>query len=123
MEDMFRRVDQEFETSVERLREFLRMPSVGTDPEFDPETRRCAEWLARELSEIGFDASVRDTPGQPIVVGHWPNPASPGPRLLYYGHYDVQPADPLELWDSPPFEPTITAGAAAEAARETSCLP
>ncbi|MEZ4648416.1 MAG: dipeptidase [Candidatus Eisenbacteria bacterium] len=110
MDELFRYVDEGFEASVERLSQFLRMPSVGTDPAFDPETRRCAEWLASELAGIGFEASVRDTPGQPIVVGHWPNPAADGPHLLYYGHYDVQPADPLELWESPPFEPRIMEG-------------
>ena len=110
MDELFRYVDEGFQASVERLSQFLRIPSVGTDPEYDPETRRCAEWLASELSGIGFDASVRDTPGQPIVVGHWPNPDATGPHLLYYGHYDVQPADPLELWESPPFEPRVMEG-------------
>ena len=58
----------------------------------------------RELAEIGFEASRRDTPGHPIVVGHG---GGEGPHFLFYGHYDVQPVDPLELWDRPPFEPAI----------------
>ena len=110
MEELFRYVDDEFEASLERLRQFLRLPSVGTDPSFDADTRRCAEWLAGQLAGIGFDAAIRDTPGQPMVVAHWPNPEAEGPRLLYYGHYDVQPADPLELWNSPPFDPQIVDG-------------
>lgn len=110
MEALFRHVDEGFGASLDRLREFLRIPSVGTDPTFDSETRRCAEWLATELAGIGFEASVRDTAGQPMVVAHWPTPEADGPHLLYYGHYDVQPADPLELWDSPPFDPQIVEG-------------
>lgn len=114
MDALFRQVDEGFDESLERLRAFLRIPSVGTDRAFDPETRRCAAWLAAQLQEIGFEAAVRPTAGQPMVVGHWPAPAGSGPRLLYYGHYDVQPADPLELWESPPFDPQIVDGPAGK---------
>ncbi len=108
--DLNRHVDHGFAASVERLKDFLRIPSVGTDPAYRDDTLRCAEWLAGQLREIGFDARSRPTAGMPMVIGHWPGP--PGsPHILYYGHYDVQPADPFELWDSPPFEPALVDGA------------
>ena len=99
-----------FDRSVERLSALLRIPSIGTDPAFQASTLEAAEWLVRELNEIGFEAGLRETPGQPAVVAHHPGPGE-GPRVLYYGHYDVQPAEPLDLWTSPPFEPTIVEGA------------
>lgn len=95
------------DSSVERWQALLRIPSVGTDPAHDADTRRAAEWLVGELRQMDFDVSLRATAGQPIVVGHHPGPAGGAPHVLYYGHYDVQPADPLALWDSPPFEPTL----------------
>src|SRR5690606_13089399 len=67
---------------------------------------KAAEWLAADLKTIGFDASVRDTIGHPMVVGHHDGPAG-APHVLFYGHYDVQPVDPLNLWTSDPFEPSI----------------
>lgn len=100
-----------FDRSVERLSALLRIPSIGTDPAYQASTLEAAEWLVRELNEIGFDAGLRETPGQPAVVAHHPGPGDEGPRVLYYGHYDVQPAEPLDLWTSPPFEPTIVKGA------------
>ena len=109
LDDVSREIARSFPSSVERLKEFLRIPSVGTDPAYHAETRRCAEWLAGQLREIGFDASTRPTGGMPMVVGHWRG--APGaPHVLYYGHYDVQPADPFELWNSPPFEPAVVDG-------------
>jgi acetylornithine deacetylase/succinyl-diaminopimelate desuccinylase-like protein len=106
-------VDRGFARSVERLSDFLRIPSVSTDPNFDAETRRCAEWLVNELRGLGFTAEAAKTIGHPMVVAHHPGvgpDAARRPRILYYGHYDVQPADPLELWSSPPFEPAIVDG-------------
>ena len=101
-------LETNLDASIERWKELLRIPSVGTDPARHADTRRAAEWLVEQLRALGFDAAARDTPGQPIVVGQHPGPGpATGPRVLYYGHYDVQPADPLELWDSPPFEPTM----------------
>ncbi|MDH3660122.1 MAG: M20/M25/M40 family metallo-hydrolase [Alphaproteobacteria bacterium] len=100
-----------FDHSVERLSALLRIPSIGTDPAYQAATREAANWLVRELQEIGFEAGLRETPGQPAVVAHHPGPGGDGPRVLYYGHYDVQPAEPLELWTSPPFEPTLVEGA------------
>jgi acetylornithine deacetylase/succinyl-diaminopimelate desuccinylase-like protein len=106
-------VDREFVRSTQRLCDFLRIPSVSTDPAFDGETRRCAEWLVAELRALGFTAEAAKTIGHPMVVAHHPGvgpDAAKRPRVLYYGHYDVQPADPLELWSSPPFEPVLVDG-------------
>jgi acetylornithine deacetylase/succinyl-diaminopimelate desuccinylase-like protein len=112
LEPVLTHLDANLEASVERWKELLRIPSVGTDPAHRADTRRAAEWLVEQLRALGFDAAARDTPGQPIVVGHHPGPErGRGPRVLYYGHYDVQPPDPLELWDSPPFEPTVVEAA------------
>ena len=85
---------------------YVRFQSISTDPDYAPDCRQTAEWLTTELAGIGFDASVRDTPGHPMVVGHAEGPDG-APHLLFYGHYDVQPVDPLELWSRPPFEPAI----------------
>ena len=106
-------VESGFAASIARLCDFLRIPSVSTDPAFDEQTRRCADWLVAELRAIGFTAEAAKTIGQPMVVAHHPGvgpDAAKRPRVLYYGHYDVQPADPIELWTSPPFEPSIVDG-------------
>ena len=102
-------LDGGFDASLGRLKDFLRIPCVGTDPAYKADTLRCAEWLAGELRGIGFEAGARPTAGMPMVVGHWKGPEG-APHILYYGHYDVQPADPFELWDSPPFEPKVIDG-------------
>jgi acetylornithine deacetylase/succinyl-diaminopimelate desuccinylase-like protein len=99
------RIDRDLDGSLERLFAFLRMPSISTDPAYKQHCRATAEHLAAELASIGFDAEVRPTPGHPVVVAKGGNGAAP--RLLFYGHYDVQPVDPLELWESPPFEPRL----------------
>ena len=102
------RIDADLEKSLERLFAFIRIPSISTDPTYKDECRRAAEWLAAELRDLGFDASARITGGHPMVVGHHVHGAE-GPHALFYGHYDVQPVDPIELWDTPPFEPTLVA--------------
>ena len=101
---------QGLDQAVERLSALLRIPSIGTDPAYQKETRAAADWLVQDLESIGFKAGLRDTAGQPAVVAHHPGPGGDGPRLLYYGHYDVQPAEPLDLWTTPPFEPTVIEG-------------
>jgi len=93
----------------EELFDLLRIPSVSARSEHAADVRRTAEWLRDALARIGFEASIHPTSGHPIVLGEWRG--APGaPTILVYGHYDVQPAEPLELWESPPFEPTIRDG-------------
>ncbi len=100
--------DREFENSLDRLFGFLRIPSISADPAYKAECDKAANWIAGELKSLGFEASVRPTPGRPMVVAHYrpKSAAAKTPHLLFYGHYDVQPADPLDLWKTPPFEPT-----------------
>jgi acetylornithine deacetylase/succinyl-diaminopimelate desuccinylase-like protein len=92
------------------LFDFLRIPSVSARSEHDVDTRRCAEWLRTSLERAGLAAEVHETAGHPIVLGEWRGAGPGAPTLLVYGHYDVQPAEPLELWDSPAFEPTVREG-------------
>ena len=99
------RIDQDIDASVERLFALLRIASVSTDPAFKDQCRTAAEYVAADLRSIGFEADLRPTEGHPVVVGK-ANGVS-GPRVLFYGHYDVQPVDPLELWKTPPFDPRI----------------
>jgi len=98
-------LDAQVPAALERLMTLLRIPSISTDPAYAGEVRRAAEWLRDDLQGMGFDASLRETPGHPMVVAH--SPRGDGPSVLFYGHYDVQPVDPLSLWDRPPFEPAI----------------
>ncbi len=97
-------VDADQPRALERLFDFLRIESVSTDPAYAPACRQAADWLVRELAGLGFEARRHDTPGHPMVVARGDGE---GTRLLFYGHYDVQPVDPLELWDRPPFEPRL----------------
>ncbi|EIM30116.1 dipeptidase [Microvirga lotononidis] len=101
-------IDADLDKSLERLFEFIRIPSISTDPAYKEDCRRAAEWLTVQLRELGFVAATRATPGHPMVVGHQTQ-AAKGPHVLFYGHYDVQPVDPVELWNTPPFEPTLVA--------------
>jgi acetylornithine deacetylase/succinyl-diaminopimelate desuccinylase-like protein len=94
----------------DELFEFLRIPSVSARSEHNGDTRRCAEWLRQKLAALGFTTSMEETPGHPIVVAEYRQAPAGAPTVLVYGHYDVQPAEPLELWTSPAFEPTIRDG-------------
>jgi len=98
------RLDADLDTATGRLFELLRIPSISTDPAFAGDVRRAADWLRADLESIGFTAELHDTPGHPMVVGHMDGP---GPHLLFYGHYDVQPVDPLGLWHRDPFDPEL----------------
>ncbi|WP_272006124.1 M20/M25/M40 family metallo-hydrolase [Roseovarius sp. ZX-A-9] len=98
------RIDDQLPDALERLQALLRIPSISTDPAYAKDCRAAADWLVADLQAIGIDARRRDTPGHPMVVGHVPGD---GPHLLFYGHYDVQPVDPLELWKTDPFDPQI----------------
>ncbi len=97
-------IDAELPKATDRLLDLLRIPSISTDPAYKADCDRAADWLVKELNGLGFDASKRPTTGHPMVVAH--NDGN-GPHVLFYGHYDVQPVDPLELWDTPPFEPAL----------------
>ena len=94
----------------DELFDFLRIPSVSARSEHNPDTARAAEWLAEAMRTAGLSATVHPTKGHPVVVGEWRGAAAGAPTVLVYGHYDVQPAEPLELWESPPFEPTVRDG-------------
>ena len=106
--------DRDLDESLSRLFEFLRIPSISADTAFDADCRRAAEWAASTLRHIGFEASTRPTGGHPMVVGHRRSSRPGAPTVLFYGHYDVQPPDPIELWKTPPFEPTRQRGPAGE---------
>jgi len=101
------------DAGVQRLIDWLRIPSVGTDPKHAQDTRDAGQWAVDRLREIGIDAELRETgtkdkPGAPIVWAEHAGSADyTGPHVLFYGHYDVQPADPIDLWESAPFEPVI----------------
>jgi acetylornithine deacetylase/succinyl-diaminopimelate desuccinylase-like protein len=99
-------VDSNLEHSLDRLASFVAIPSLSADPAYHQECDRAANWLVDELNAMGFAASARPTGGRAMVVAHYapPNATSKTPHVLFYGHYDVQPADPLELWQSKPFE-------------------
>ncbi len=99
------RIDANADATLERLFAVLRIRSISTDPAYAAECKACAEWHAADLASIGFEAQARPTPGHPIVVAH--DRHAPGPSALFYGHYDVQPVDPLDLWDHDPFEPRL----------------
>jgi acetylornithine deacetylase/succinyl-diaminopimelate desuccinylase-like protein len=107
------RVDRDLDASLERLFDLLRIQSVSTDPAYANYCRTAADHVAADLRSLGFEASVRPTEGHPIVVGKSGNGDAgskangKAPRVLFYGHYDVQPVDPLNLWKTPPFEPRI----------------
>jgi len=97
--------DAHLEESLGRLTEIVRIKSISTDPAYKAEVQRAADWVVAELETQGFEASARATPGHPVVIGH--NLAGNGPHVVFYAHYDVQPVDPLELWNTDPFEPTL----------------
>lgn len=106
LDQVLSKIDADLDTSLERLFQWLKVPSISTDPAFKEHCRKAGQWLVDELKGIGVDASLRETGGHPAVVGH----AKDGqgkPHVLFYGHYDVQPVDPLDLWDTPPFEPKL----------------
>ncbi len=100
------RIDADLDSALERLFELLRIESISTDPAYKPNCAQAADWLVKDLQTIGFSAKSVKTPGHPMVVAHH-HKADGAPTVLFYGHYDVQPVDPLNLWDRPPFEPAI----------------
>jgi acetylornithine deacetylase/succinyl-diaminopimelate desuccinylase-like protein len=103
------RIDANLPASLERLFAFLAIPSISTDSAYRADCRRAAQWASDQLSGIGFTSRVADTNGHPMVVAHR-KPAGSKRHVLFYGHYDVQPPDPLELWQTPPFEARVEDG-------------
>jgi acetylornithine deacetylase/succinyl-diaminopimelate desuccinylase-like protein len=103
------RIDADLDKSLDRLFELVRIPSISTDSAYKDFCRAAADFVAKDLTSLGFEAAVRPTAGHPVVTAksNGATAASGGPRVLFYGHYDVQPVDPLNLWSTPPFEPKI----------------
>ncbi|NDJ61286.1 MAG: dipeptidase [Chloroflexi bacterium] len=96
---------------LEKFYEFLRIPSVSTDAAYQPDVHRAAEWLVAELERLGFDeCAALPTDGHPVVYGEWLKAGDDQPTVIIYAHYDVQPPDPLALWQTPPFEPELRDG-------------
>lgn len=100
------KIDASLPQALDRLITFLAIPSISTDPAHIADCDRAADWLVSELKSIGITAQKRTTPGQPMVVSHVDGPKD-APHLLFYGHYDVQPVDPIQLWNRDPFDPTL----------------
>lgn len=104
--DVLARVEAEKQVYLEELEDFLRIPSISTDPDYANDVWRASEFVLDKLRSAGLTAERIETAGHPLVYGEWLG--APGkPTILFYGHYDVQPVDPVELWRHPPFEPTI----------------
>lgn len=104
LENVLTRIDDDLPAALDRLAQLLRIPSISTDPAYKDDCEAAADWLVDDLNSLGISAKKRPTPGHPMVLGHI---EGPGPHLLFYGHYDVQPVDPLDLWDRDPFDPEI----------------
>ncbi len=107
LESVLQRIDNGLDGAIERWSELLRIPSVSTDPAYEGAMREAARWLRDELAPLGFDIDIRETEGHPVVIGHYAGPGDGATHVLYYGHYDVQPPEPLAEWRHEPFEPTL----------------
>ncbi|MFS4582884.1 M20/M25/M40 family metallo-hydrolase [Phaeobacter sp. C3_T13_0] len=107
LNDVLDRIDTDLDAATLRLMELLRIQSISTDPAYKKDCDKAADWLVSDLRSIGIDAEKRTTPGHAMVIGHVGPQDDSLPHVLFYGHYDVQPVDPLELWKTPPFEPVL----------------
>jgi acetylornithine deacetylase/succinyl-diaminopimelate desuccinylase-like protein len=102
---------QQFDPFLDSFLDLLRIPSVSTDPAYKTDLERCAGWIVAEMTRIGFNnCQAIPTAGHPVIYGEWLQAGPDRPTILVYAHYDVQPVDPLDLWESPPFEPTSRDG-------------
>jgi acetylornithine deacetylase/succinyl-diaminopimelate desuccinylase-like protein len=106
LQSVLDRIDADFDNSLQRLFALLRIKSISADPAFAGDCKAAADHLAKDIASLGFTADVRPTAGHPAIVAK--SNGQTGPRVLFYGHYDVQPVDPLNLWNRPPFEPAVT---------------
>ena len=106
MQSILCNVDHRITESLDRLFEFLRIPSISAIPSYNKDCRKAAQWLHDYLRNMDLDVQICETGGHPIVMANSPE-IKGAPHVLFYGHYDVQPVDPLELWEIPPFEPCI----------------
>lgn len=111
--DALEHADRNLDSALGRLFALIRIPSVSTDPAHKADCAGAADWLVRDLASMGAEASARPTLRHPMVVAHLPGPPD-APRILFYGHYDVQPAGDPALWDHPPFEPALVPAAGGE---------
>jgi acetylornithine deacetylase/succinyl-diaminopimelate desuccinylase-like protein len=107
LDDVLAKIDASQTEALKRLFALLAIPSISADPAHFPDCESAADWLVRELIGLGFEASKRETKGRPMVVGRAKAKRRDAPHVLFYGHYDVQPPDPLNLWKTPPFEPQL----------------
>jgi len=107
---VFDALEEDFPGALERWFDFLRIPSVSADPAFAEPCAEAARFMTAMLEDMGLEASLRETSGLPMVVAHHRARRADAPKVLFYGHYDVQPADPLAEWKSDPFEPLLVRG-------------
>ena len=111
MKEVLRYLKENQEVHMQQLYEFLKIPSISSLSEYKPDMERCAEWLKNHMIDCGIENTrIIETPGHSIVYGEWLEAGKDAPTVLIYGHYDVQPVDPLDLWTTPPFEPEIRNG-------------
>jgi acetylornithine deacetylase/succinyl-diaminopimelate desuccinylase-like protein len=111
MNDIIEYINNSLPRFQEELSEFLAIPSISTAEEHKQDVQKCADWLQAHLERIGMQKVVQyPTKGHPIVYAEWLGAGEDKPTVLFYGHYDVQPVDPLNLWTNPPFEPTVRDG-------------
>ena len=108
MQPVLDHIDADFDNSLERLFALLRIKSISADPAFAGDCKAAADHLAKDIATLGFTAEVRPTAGHPAIVAKANGSSDGRPHVLFYGHYDVQPVDPLNLWHRPPFEPVVT---------------
>ena len=110
LDDVLSTIDANQASALDRLFSLLEIPSISAVPAHYADCNRAADWLARELRDLGFEATRDDTAGRPMVIGSAKAKTRDAPHVLFYGHYDVQPVDPLSLWTTPPFKPRLADG-------------
>jgi len=111
MEKVIKYIEENRENAISDLKSLLEIPSISNDVDMKEDMTRCAEWVKNQLISIGLkDVKIYPTSGHPIVFGQWLEAGKQFPTILIYGHYDVQPVDPIELWSTPPFDPVVKDG-------------